>query len=150
MGQIHSILHGYAPLSGSIPGRQFGSLIAHEAGRVTAYALTHVQQRGTFIIDPGTECYQGMVVGEHIRPEDLAVNVCKTKTLSAVRTMNYADDLRLKAARQMSLDEYMEFLAEDELLEVTPTSLRIRKRILDNEKRMKDVKAREKIMESVE
>ncbi len=150
MGQMHTIFHGYAPLAGSIPGRQFGSLIAYEPGVVSGYALAHIQQRGTYIVEPGVEVYEGMVVGEHIRPEDLAVNVCKTKNLTAVRTVNYADDIRVKSARAMSLDDYMEFLAEDELLEVTPSSLRIRKRVLDNERRMKDQKAREKIMASME
>ena len=147
-GQIHSIFHSYASLSGTIPGRSFGSLISSEAGQATSYALTHVQQRGTFFISPGEEVYEGMVIGEHIRPEDLAVNPCKGKLLTAVRTQNYADDLRLKAPRNMSLDDYIDFLAEDELLEVTPQSLRVRKRILDNERRLKDVKAREKMLEA--
>jgi len=149
MGQIHSLFHGYAPLTGGIPGRQFGSLIAYEPGTVAAYALTHVQQRGTFIVGPGDEVYEGMVVGEHIRPEDLAVNVCKTKTLTAVRTINYADDIRLKPKQEMSLDEYIEFLADDELLEVTPQNLRLRKRVLNNERRIKEQKAREKLLEGV-
>ena len=147
-GQIHSVFHSYVPLSGAIPGRSFGSLISSEAGQATSYALTHVQQRGTFFISPGEEVYEGMVIGEHIRPEDLAVNPCKGKLLTAVRTQNYADDLRLKSPRNMSLDDFIDFIAEDELLEVTPQSLRVRKRILDNERRLKDVKAREKMMEA--
>lgn len=146
MGQIHSLFHGYEPVSGSIPGRQFGSLVAWEAGMSTTYAMVAVQQRGTFFIEPGTEVYEGMVVGEHIRPEDLAVNVCKTKHLTAVRTKNYADEVRLKTSRSMSLDDFIEFLSDDELLEVTPDSLRVRKRILNNEKRMKDQKARDKLV----
>jgi GTP-binding protein len=146
MGQIHSIFHGYGPMAGNIPGRQFGSLVAWEPWTIAAYALTHVQQRGTFFVGPGTDVYEGMVVGEHIRPEDLAVNVCKTKHLTAVRTVNYADDIRLRAIRNMSLDDWIEFLAEDELLEVTPSNLRVRKRVLDNEKRMKEQKAREKLL----
>ncbi len=146
MGTIHSIFHSYEPVAGAIPGRQFGSLIAYEAGPSTTYAMADLQQRGTFIIEPGTEVYTGMVVGEHIRPEDLAINVCKSKHLTAVRTKNYADDIRLRSIRTMSLDDYIEFMAEDELLEVTPASLRLRKRILNNELRMRDVKAREKFM----
>src|SRR5690606_18618009 len=137
MGHIHSVFYGYAPLAGPIQGRQFGSLVAHETGVATAYALTHVQQRGTFFIEPGQEVYEGMVVGEHIRPEDLTVNVCKTKQLSAIHTVTYGEELRLKSVRNMSLDDYIEFLADDELLEVTPKSLRVRKRILNNEKRLK-------------
>jgi GTP-binding protein len=148
MGQMHSIFHGYEPLAGEIPTRQFGSLVAWEAGPATTYAMLAVQQRGTFFIEPGVEVYEGMVVGEHIRNEDLAVNVCKTKTLSAVRTKNYADDERLKAPRNLSLDDYIEFINDDELLEVTPLNLRVRKRILDNEKRLKDQKAREKMLEA--
>ncbi len=146
MGQIHSIFYGYEPLKGEIPSRQFGSLLAWEAGVSTPYAMLAVQQRGTFMIEPGTEVYEGMIVGEHIRPEDLAVNVCKTKHLTAVRTKNYADDERMRAIRQMTLDDWIEFIADDELLEVTPVSLRGRKRILNNEKRLKDQKAREKML----
>jgi GTP-binding protein len=146
MGQIHSIFYGYDVFAGAVPGRQFGSLVAWEAGVSTAYAMVHAQSRGTFFIEPGTEVYEGMVVGEHIRPEDLAVNLCKTKNLSAVRTKNYADEERLKSARVLSLDDYLEFIAEDELLEVTPLNLRARKRVLNNERRMKDQKAREKLM----
>ncbi|NDJ62900.1 MAG: translational GTPase TypA [Chloroflexi bacterium] len=146
MGQIHSLFHGYEPLTGPIPGRQFGSLVAWEDGAASTYALTAVQQRGTFFIEPGAEVYEGMVVGEHIRAEDLAVNVCKTKQLSAIHTKSYAQEIRLNATRQMSLDDLVEFLAEDELLEVTPVSLRLRKRTLNNEKRIKEQKNREKLI----
>jgi GTP-binding protein len=148
MGQIHTIFYGYEPLAGPIPGRQFGSLIAYEPGMATAYAMTHAQQRGSFFIEPGTDVYEGMVIGEHIRPEDLAVNVCKAKHLSAVRTMNLADEIRLKPTRTLTLDDCIEILAEDELLEVTPLNLRLRKRTLNNERRMKDLKARERMMEA--
>ncbi|NLX10366.1 MAG: translational GTPase TypA [Chloroflexi bacterium] len=147
LGQINSVFYGYEPLAGPIPGRQFGSLVAWEAGVASTYALVHTQARGTFFIQPQTEVYEGMVVGEHIRAEDLAVNVTKTKHLTAVRTKNYADEVRLAPPRSMSLDDCLEFLAEDELLEVTPGSLRIRKRILNNEDRQKDQKRREKLLE---
>jgi GTP-binding protein len=145
MGQIHSIFYGYEPVAGTIPGRQFGSLIAWEAGTATTYAMTSAQARGTFFIEAGAEVYEGMVIGEHIRPDDLAVNVCKSKHLTAVRTKNYADEVRLRSTRAMTLDDYIEFMAEDELLEVTPQSLRLRKRILNNEMRMRQLKQREKI-----
>jgi GTP-binding protein len=145
MGQMHSLYHGYEPMSGSVPGRQFGSLIAWDAGVSTPYAMLDVQQRGTFFIEPGTEVYEGMVVGEHIRPEDLAVNVCRTKTLSAVHTKTYFEEERMRGVRQLSLDNFLEFIAEDELLEVTPNSLRARKKILNNELRMREVKRREKL-----
>ncbi len=147
LGTLNTLFHGYAPLAGPIPGRQFGSLVAWERAVATAYALTHTQARGTFFITPGTEVYEGMVVGEHIRSEDLAVNVGKTKQLSAIHTRYYGEELRLNPPRQMSLDDCIEFLADDELLEVTPQSLRIRKRILNNEERQKDQKRRERMLE---
>ncbi len=147
MGQFNTLFHEYKPiLKAEPPQRQFGSLVAMEQGTAMAYALTHLQARGIFFVEPNTEVYQGMVVGEHIRTGDLDMNVTKAKNLSAVRTKNYAEDVRLKAPRQMSLDDYIEFLAADELLEVTPDSLRIRKRILQSELRMKDRKRREKMI----
>ncbi len=150
MGQIHSLFYDYEPIAGGIPGRQFGSLIAYDHGVSTAYAMVALQARGTFFITPGTEVYAGQVVGEHIRPEDLAVNVCKAKQLSAIHTEYFGKEIRLKDPPNMSLDDYMEFIAEDELLEVTPQSLRMRKRILDNEKRLKEQKAKEKMVASME
>jgi GTP-binding protein len=147
MGQFNTLFHSHAPLlKAEPPQRQFGSLVAMEQGTAMAYALTHLQSRGIFFIAPNTEVYEGMVVGEHIRTGDLDMNVTKAKNLSAVRTKNYAEDVRLKAPRQMSLDDYIEFLAADELLEVTPTNLRIRKRILKSELRIKDRKRREKML----
>jgi GTP-binding protein len=145
MGQLHALFHGYEPVSaGEAPRRQFGSLVAMETGTAVAYAMTHLQQRGTFFISPGAEVYRGQVVGEHIRSEDLDINVNKTKNLTAVHTKSYAEDLRLKSPRTLSLDDYIEFMASDELLEVTPDNLRLRKRILDPELRMKTLKRREK------
>ena len=149
-GQIHSLFFAYEPMVGSLPQRQFGSLLAWEAGTSTPYAMVGAQTRGTFFIEPGTEVYEGMIVGEHIRPEDLAVNVCKTKHLTAVRTKNYADEDRLKSTRQMSLDDWIEFITQDELLEVTPTSLRGRKKILNNERRLKEQKNRERLVAEAE
>jgi len=147
LGTLNTLFYGYQPLAGPIPGRQFGSLVAWERAVATSYAMTHSQARGTFFITPGAEVYEGMVVGEHIRPEDLAVNVGKTKQLSAIHTKYYGEELRLNPPRQMSLDDCIEFLADDELLEVTPQSLRIRKRILNNEERQKDQKRRERMLE---
>ncbi len=145
-GQLHSIFYGYEPMAGAVPRRQFGSLIAYEAGAATTYAMLDVQQRGTYFIAPGDEVYEGMVVGEHIRPEDLAVNLCRTKQLSAVHTKTYFEEERMRGVRNMSLDDYLEFIADDELLEVTPTSLRTRKKTLNNELRMREVKRREKML----
>jgi len=149
MGQMHSLYHGYEPVAGEVPGRQFGSLVADQSGTATAYAMVHLQARGAFFIDPGTDVYEGMVVGEHIRSEDLAVNVAKAKHLTNHRAKPSETSDGLSPARQMSLDDCIEFLAEDELLEVTPKNLRLRKRILDNELRMKAIKARQKATERV-
>jgi GTP-binding protein len=150
MGQMHSIFHGYEPLAGSIPGRQFGSLVAWETGTAVSYGMLAVQDRGQYFIDAGTEVYEGMIVGAHIRPEDLAVNVCKTKTLSAVRTIDRSEDARMKSVLQMTLDDFIEFISDDELLEVTPVALRGRKRILHNAERIKELKKREKMLEAAE
>ncbi|HEX2905384.1 MAG TPA: translational GTPase TypA [Phototrophicaceae bacterium] len=146
LGQMHSLHYGYDTIAGDIPGRQFGSLVASEAGTSTAYAMVNVQQRGTFFINPGAEVYEGMVVGEHIRPGDLDLNVAKAKHLTNYRAKPSETTSGLNTPRSLSLDDCVEFLAEDELLEVTPTSLRIRKRILNSEERLKDRKHREKIM----
>lgn len=147
LGIFNTIFHGYAPLmAGEPPRRQFGSLVAIETGTSVAYAMTHLQQRGTFFISPGTEVYRGQVIGEHIRTDDLDINANKTKTLSAVHTKSYAEELRLKTARVLSLDDFIEFMAEDELLEVTPQNLRLRKRILDPEQRLKILKRKEKAL----
>jgi len=149
MGQIHSLFYGYEPLAGPIQGRQFGSLVAFEAGTAVGFGLDNAQLRGTLFIGPGVEVYEGMVVGEHQRSGDLPINVCKTKHLTNHRAKMENEKIMLTPPRVMSLDDCMDFLAEDELLEVTPTSLRIRKRILDNEMREKDRKAREKMMDAV-
>lgn len=146
MGQLHTIFHGYEAFAGAIPQRSFGSLVAWETGVSTSYAMMDVQQRGTFFVEVGTDVYEGMVVGEHIRPEDLAVNVCKTKGLSAVHTKTYYLEEKMKSVRNLSLDDFIEFIDDDELLEVTPVALRARKRTLDNEKRIKESKARDKMI----
>ncbi len=147
LGQFHTLFHGYMPLiREEPPSRQFGSLVAMEAGKTMAYALGNLQSRGAFFIEPGTEVYVGMVVGEHIRDGDLDLNVTKSKNLSAIHTKSYAEDARLKTALQMSLDDWIEFMADDELLEVTPESLRLRKRILDPEQRIKERKRRQKLL----
>ena len=146
MGQVHSLHAGYEPLAGEIPSRQFGSLVAAEGGVATAYALVSLQQRGTFFINPGDEVYEGMVVGEHIRPGDLDMNVARAKHLTNHRGKPSETSAGLNTPHDMSLDDWIEFMADDELLEVTPTSLRLRKRILNNEERLKDRKRREKLM----
>lgn len=146
MGQIHSIFHAYEPVVGEIPGRRFGSLVAMEAGVATAYALVSLQQRGTFFINPGTEVYEGMVIGENIRPEDMPMNIIKAKHLDNFRAKPTEVVAGLSPARRMSLDDFIEFMEEDELLEVTPQNLRIRKRILNTDIRMREDKRRSQLV----
>lgn len=147
MGQIHTLFYDYSPLKGGpTPARQFGSLVAWENGVSTSYGIINAQQRGMFFIPPQVDVYEGMVVGEHIRPEDLAVNVAKTKHLTNHRAKPTDDGDKLIPHRRLSLDDCIEFLAEDELLEVTPLNLRIRKRILNNEERMKEEKRRKNLV----
>jgi GTP-binding protein len=145
MGQMYSILHGYEPYSGPIPGRGTGSLIAFEHGVSTSYALNNAQQRGTLFIGPGVEVYEGMVIGENVRAVDIAVNVAKAKHVTNHRRSFAEEAIRLTPPREMGLDKSIEFLADDELLEVTPESLRIRKRVLDNELRLKEQRRLEKL-----
>jgi GTP-binding protein len=146
MGQVNSLFHSYQPFAGPIQGRLFGSLVAWENGVSTGYGLEAAQERGSLFIGPQTEVYEGMVVGEHIRAEDLAVNVAKAKHLTNMRSSTSDIGVKLTPPRRLSLDECIEFLAEDELLEVTPINLRIRKRVLNNEERQKEIKRREKMM----
>ncbi len=148
MGQIHSLQHGYEPLSGEVPGRQFGSLVASDSGVATPYSMVNVQSRGTYFISPGTDVYEGMVIGEHIRPGDMDLNVVKEKQLNNFRAKPSETTSGLNTPRDMSLDDWIEFMAQDELLEVTPQNLRLRKRILNQEDRLKDRKRREKQIEN--
>jgi len=139
-GVMNTIFHGYDELAGSMGTRQSGSLVAWEAGSTTAYALKSAEERGVLFLGPGVEVYEGMVVGENARPVDLAINVCKKKHLTNVRSARGDMEIRLTPPRQMSLDEAVEYLSDDELLEVTPESYRIRKRILNTEERGKQTK----------
>jgi GTP-binding protein len=139
-GFLHSIFHGYLPLSGGPLGRGGGSLVAWEPGITTSYGLKNAEERGTLFIGPGVEVYAGMVVGEQTRPGDIVVNVCKKRHVTNVRSSNKEIDERLTPPREMSLDQCIEYLRDDELLEVTPKSLRIRKRILDARTRGREEK----------
>ena len=139
-GVMHSIFHGYDEMAGAMNTRATGSLVAWEAGETTAYALKNAEDRGTLFIGPGVSVYQGMVVGENTRGQDMPINVCKKKHLTNIRSAGGDMEIRLTPPRRMSLDEAIEYLSDDELLEVTPESYRIRKRILDTEDRGKQVK----------
>jgi GTP-binding protein len=139
-GIMNTIFHGYDELAGPMNTRQSGSLVAWEAGTTTAYALKSAEERGVLFYGPGVDVYEGMVVGENARSNDIAVNVCKKKHLTNVRASRGDMEIRLTPPREMSLDEAIEYLADDELLEVTPVAYRIRKRILDTEERGKQTK----------
>ena len=141
LGVMHTVFHGYGPLAGPVASRNTGSLVAWEQGVTATYALRNAEQRGILFLGPGVEVYEGMVVGEQQRPGDLAVNVCKTRHLTSIHTENKEIVFRLTPPRQMSLDDAIEYLADDELLEVTPKAYRIRKRILDTRERGKMAKA---------
>ena len=138
-GIMSSVLDSYAPMKGEIERRLVGSLIAHESGEAVAYGLGAAQERGTLLIGPGTPVYAGMVVGICSRNEDMPVNVCKRKQLTNMRAAGSDDAIRLVPPKIMSLEQCLEFLADDELLECTPKSLRIRKRELDHGLRMRNL-----------
>jgi GTP-binding protein len=146
LGVLYTNYYGYLPQAGPIASRQTGSLVASEAGLTTTFGLKNAHVHGTLFLDPGVDAYEGMVVGERQRAEDLAVNVCKKRHLTNMRSSTREIDEHLPPPRQMSLDEAMEYLADDELLEVTPKSYRLRKRILDTRDRGKQVnRAREAV-----
>ena len=138
-GIMSSVLDSYAPMKGEIERRKSGSLIAFETGEACAYGLFNAQERGQLFIEPGVEVYAGMVVGICSRNEDMTVNVCKRKQLTNMRASGSDEALRLTTPRVLSLEQCLEFLADDELLEVTPKNLRIRKRELDHGLRMRQL-----------
>ncbi len=140
MGVMNTIFHGYNPLAGPITSRATSSIVAWEPGVTTNFGLKNAEERGMLFLGPGVEVYEGMVVGETQRPSDLSVNVCKKKHLTNMRSSNKDIEVRLTPPRDMSLDEAIEYLSEDELLEVTPLNFRIRKRILNTEERGKSQK----------
>ena len=138
-GIMSSVLDSYAPMKGEIERRLTGSLVAFETGEAVAYGLAAAQERGSLFITPGTPVYAGMVIGICSRNEDMTVDVCKRKQLTNMRAAGSDEATRLTPPRNMSLEQCLEFLADDELLECTPKSLRIRKRELDHAARMRDL-----------
>ena len=139
-GIMSSVLDGYAPIKGERSRRSTGSLVAFETGEAVPYGLFNAQDRGVLFIGPGTPVYAGMIVGVSPKAEDITVNVCKKKQLTNMRAAGSDEALRLIPPRNMSLEQCLEFLADDELLEVTPLNLRLRKRVLDHGQRMKALK----------
>jgi GTP-binding protein len=140
MGTIDTLFSGYGPMVGPINSRLRGSLIAWEAGMATTFGLKAAEERGSLFISPGVEVYEGVVIGIHQRPRDLDVNVCKTKHLTNMRNSIQDIEIRLTTPQEMSLDMCIEYLGDDDLLEVTPASLRIRKRTLDKQERGRQIK----------
>lgn len=149
-GIINTLFNGFEPYRGDIPRRSNGSLISFETGKSTGYGLNAAQERGTLFIGPGEPVYSGMVIGYSPKAEDLVVNICKEKHLTNTRASGSDDALKLQKPRVFSLEEAIEFIENNEMLEITPKSIRIRKKILDHKERMRDdlksgvIKAREK------
>ncbi len=129
-GIMNHLYDGHEPWHGSMRGRTTGSLVSDRAGRATAYAIENIQERGTMLIGPGEAVYEGMIVGEHSRPGDLDVNITKEKKLTNMRASTAEDAARLVPPRRLSLEQAIEFIAEDEALEVTPRAFRLRKKVL--------------------
>ena len=134
-GILNTLFDGYGPYKGDIQYRKQGSLIAFESGEAVAYGLFSAQDRGTLFVGPGEKVYSGMVIGQNGKAEDIELNVCKTKHLTNTRSSSADDALQLVPPKILSLELAIEFIDQDELLEVTPESLRIRKRILDSRDR---------------
>ena len=140
-GIMNHVFAGYEPFKGEISPRTKGVLIAFENGKSVTYGLFNAQERGTLFIGAGVDVYQGMIIGENPRPEDMEVNVCKEKHLTNTRASGSDDALRLVPPRQMSLEQAIEYIAEDELVEVTPKNIRLRKKILDPTARIRWMRA---------
>ena len=132
-----AVFHDYEEFKGDISKRESGSLIAWENGVTVPYGLFKAQERGQLFIGPGVKVYEGMIVGVSPKSEDLVVNVCKKKQMTNMRSSGADEALRLVPPRELSLEQCLEFLADDELLEITPKSLRLRKKILNKNERLK-------------
>jgi GTP-binding protein len=144
---MNRVFHGYAPYKGEVQGRRNGVLISNDAGEAVAYALWNLEDRGPMMIEPGWKVYRGMIVGEHTRDNDLEVNVLKGKKLTNIRTHSKDEAVRLTPPIRMTLEKALAYIADDELVEVTPKSIRLRKKILDPNDRKKD--ERRKVAEKV-
>lgn len=136
-GIMNHVFYGFEPYKGDIPKRERGSMVAWEDGEAVTYGLYNAQERGMLFITPGTRVYEGMIVGENSRSEDIVVNVCKKKHVTNIRAVGHDDALRLIPPKILSLEQALEFIADDELVEVTPKNIRLRKKILDTEQRAK-------------
>jgi GTP-binding protein len=140
-GMMSHVFHGYEPYKGEIPGRSRGVLIAFENGEATTYGLHAAQERGTIFIDPGTKIYEGMIVGENNREQDIEVNIAKKKHVTNMRASNSEEALRLESPKVFSLEQALEYIEDDELVEITPKSIRLRKKHLDKNARVRYAKS---------
>ena len=147
-GVINTIFDGYAPYRGEVVMRFTGSLIASCSGETTRYGLYKTQERGQLFVGPQTPVYEGMIVGENPKNDDIAVNPCQKKQLTAIRSAGADEKLLLTPAKLFTLEEAIEYITDDDLIEVTPQSIRLRKKILDTETRMKEMMRRRRALEA--
>jgi GTP-binding protein len=144
---MHHNFHEYAPLRGEVPARVNGVMISNIAANINAYALNTLQERGILFVEPGEPVYEGQVVGEHCRPDDIVVNPTKAKKLSNMRTTSSDENIILKPARKMTLEQALEYIEEDELVEVTPKSIRLRKDLLTENERKRSNRKQAAVVE---
>jgi GTP-binding protein len=140
---MNRLFHGYAAHKGAIQGRRNGVLISNDKGESVAYALWNLEDRGPMMIEPGWKVYAGMIVGEHTRDNDLIVNVLKGKQLTNIRTTSKDEAIRLTPPIRMTLEKALAYIEDDELVEVTPKSIRLRKKLLDENERKRAERAKE-------
>jgi GTP-binding protein len=140
---LNRLFHGYQPYKGEIAGRRNGVLISTDAGEAVAYAMWKLEDRGPMMIEPGWKVYRGMIVGEHTRGNDLEVNVLKGKKLTNIRTTAKDEAVRLTPPIRMTLEKALAYIEDDELVEVTPKSIRLRKKLLDPHERKRDERRKE-------
>ncbi|RYJ05163.1 MAG: translational GTPase TypA, partial [Actinomycetales bacterium] len=141
-GIAHHVFEGYEPWAGDISTRPSGSLVADRAGAVTSFAMTNLQERGTLFVDPTTEVYEGMIVGENSRDDDMDVNITKEKAQTNIRSATSDNFEKVIPPKKLSLEQSLEFCREDECVELTPTHVRIRKVVLNQSERARAAKAR--------
>src|SRR5262249_27868154 len=146
---MNRLFHAYAPFKGEVAGRRNGVLISNAAGEATAYSLFYLQDRGAMMIDPQTRVYEGMIIGQHTRDNDLIVNIIQGKKLSNVRAAGKDEAMILTPPMRLTLERALSYIQDDELVEVTPKSIRLRKRWLDPNERKKRERAREAEKEAV-
>ena len=142
---MNRLFHGYAPYKGDIEGRRNGVLISNDQGDAVAYAMWKLEDRGPMMIDPGWRVYRGMIVGEHTRGNDLEINVLKGKQLTNIRTTSKDEAVRLTPPIRMTLEKALAYIGDDELVEVTPKSIRLRKRLLDPNERKRAERSKEAV-----